>query len=330
MTKGTIIPLVMGLAIGGLAIKLGLNTIQKAKASARVEIVPVVVAVDDIPATAKIDQTMLKTVQTPVTPLLGRDSYREVKEVVGRVPVTTIPRGAVVREELLAPEGTPAGLTVRIPKGYRAVSLKINEVSGVAYQIRPGSFVDVIAVMKSGRRREMVSRIILQRVEVVAVGRMLSTGTDPGGKSRAAKSVTLLVRDSDVPTLHLAQTNGKVTLAMRGPSDTLEADPGQASEGELLGLIKPDPPAEQKPVQVPSRSVSMQPAQPRYTVTVVDGSGRPATVTFDGANSTRQLSRKGHRGGAAGRPALTRQDGDDEKDDDDDASSSRPRGPTPG
>jgi pilus assembly protein CpaB len=287
MKKGTIIPLVLGLGLGVVAIKFFLSNIQKARADARNEVVPAVVTVDDIPATAEITPAMLKVLETPMTPLLGRDSFQQVKDVVGRVAQTTIPRGSIVREELLAPEGTPAGLMVRIPKGYRAVSVKINEVSAVGYQLRPGTFVDVIAVMRVGRANELVSRIILQQIKVVAVGRMLSSQSDDGGKSKAAQSVTLLVKDSDVPKLHLAQTEGKITLAMRSPDDNIESEPGHASRSEILGLT---PPPLAKPVV--SQSLANFPVEPEdnYDLTVVDGKGRVATHSFSGRNSTRRAS----------------------------------------
>ncbi len=290
MKKGTIIPLVLGLGLGVVAIKFFLSNIQKARADARSEVVPAVVTVDDIPATAEITPAMLKVLETPVTPLLGRDSFQKSEDVIGRVAQTTIPRGSIVREELLAPKGTPSGLMVRIPKGYRAVSVKINEVSAVGYQLRPGTFVDVIAVMRVGRANELVSRIILQQVKVVAVGRMLSSPNDDGGKSKAAQSVTLLVKDSDVPKLHLAQTEGKITLAMRSPDDTIESPPGHASRSEILGL-KPPPLA--KPVV--SQSLTNFPMEPEenYDLTVVNGKGQMATHSFSGRNSTRRADTDG-------------------------------------
>ncbi len=285
MKKGMMIPLVLGVTMGGLAIKLGVDTVQNAKASARVQMITAVIAVDDIPATAEIEETMLRTIQTPKTPLMGSDAFSSSEKVLNRVAQTMIPRGAILRESLLAPKGTPPGLTVRIPKGFRAVSIKINEVSGVGYQLRPGSFVDVIAVMRSGLRKETVSRIILQRIEVVAVGRMLAGATESGGKARASKSVTLLVKNSDVPKLHLAQTNGKVTLAMRSPDDFLEADAGEASDRELLGEKVPTPKKTPSYVSAPATRAPRA-ASPDYTVMIVDGAGQTSTSSFASTDST--------------------------------------------
>lgn len=322
--------MVMGLGIGALAIKLGLNTLQRAKASAQVDIVSAVVAVNDIPATVAITQEMVKALKTPVTPLLGRDSYQEVKDVIGRVALTSIPRGAVVNEELLAPKGTPSGLTVRIPMGFRAVSVKVNEVSSVGYQLRPGSIVDVIAVMRTGRRKRSVSRIILQQIKVVAVGRALTSTASSSGKTKAAKSVTLLVKDTDVPKLHMAQTSGKVTLAMRSPDDTLVSDTGQANESELLGETQPKP----------AETAQVRPAQSTYTVTVVNGNGKRAMTTFAGSNSTRRVMGAAHRQGTGramprsmglpGNAGDAEQDWDEDEDENDGFSSSGAREPSPG
>jgi len=281
MKKGMIIPLVLGVTMGGLAIKLGLDTVQNAKAGARVQMVTAIVAADDIPATAEIEEAMLRTVQTPKTPLMDSECFASAEKVVGRVAQAAIAGGSILRESLLAPKGTPAGLTVRIPKGFRAVSIKINEVSGVGYQLRPGSFVDVIAVMRNGMRKETVSRIILQRIQVVAIGRMLSGAGESGGRTKASKSVTLLVKSADVPKLHLAQTNGKVTLAMRSPDDFLEADTGQASDRELLGEKPPE--RETRPA-VAARTTRQN--RPDYTVMIVDGSGQKSVSSFASIDST--------------------------------------------
>ncbi len=236
MKKVAVIPLALGVLIGGVAIKLGLDTLQEAKASGKQEVVSVVVSAAQIEATTQIQMEMLRVIETPVTPLLGRDSFSKVEDLIGRIPAVTIPKDMPIRDSLLSPKGTRPGLEVRIPKGYRAVSVKVNEVTGVAYQIRPGAFVDVIAVMNvnGGRKRETVSRIILQRIEVAAVGRALNLSNEAGGKSKAAKSITLLVKDSEAPKLHLAQTRGQITLALRSGDDVEKADEGHATESELL------------------------------------------------------------------------------------------------
>lgn len=281
MKKVAIIPMVLGVAMGAMAIKLGLDFVKKAQASGGQK-VSVVVAMVEIASTSQLDETMLKVIQTPTSPLLGSDSYASVEDVIGRVALASIPPGAVVREALLAPKGTPPGLIVRIPSGFRAVSVKINEVSGVGYQLRPGAYVDVIAVIDirdpETHRKETFSRIILQRVEVIAVGRTLSAADQSSSKTKAAKSVTLLVKDSDVPKLHLAETRGTVTLAMRGPDDDLTSDEGRSSESELFGFNNgKSKKAEPEPV--------VADIVPSHAVTVINGQMPPTIVTFESASS---------------------------------------------
>lgn len=288
MKKIAIIPMVVGVAMGAAAIKLGLDFVKKAQASGGRK-VSVVVAMVDIASTSEIDQTMVKIIQTPTSPLLGVDSYASLEDVVGRVVHTSIPTGAVVREALLAPKGTPPGLIVRIPSGFRAVSVKINEVSGVGYQLRPGAYVDVIAVIDirdpETHRKETFSRIILQRVKVIAVGRTLSASDRSSGKAKAAKSVTLLVKDSNVPKLHLAETRGTVTLAMRGPDDDLTSDEGRSSESELFGLYdRNSEKTEPKPEPAVAEIVPLPVVQP-HSVTVINGQEPPMIVTFESSTS---------------------------------------------
>jgi pilus assembly protein CpaB len=266
MNKVAIVPLAMGVIIGGIAIKLGLDTLQKAKADGRQEEFSVVVAAVDIPATAAIEHQMLTTVKTVQTPILCQDSFLNLEDAVGRVVTNAIAKGSVLRESLLTPPGTPPGLAVRIKSGYRAVTVKVNEVTGVAYQVTPGARVDVIAVMtlQSGRSKETVSRIILQNIEVAAVGRALNMATTPDGKGKAAKSITLLVKNTDAPLLHLAQTRGKLTLALRSDDDTRESGVGNATESELLDGFG-------KTVAAKPQPSLTQPTNVARTVAVVHG-----------------------------------------------------------
>jgi len=256
MKSKAIIPLLLGVVVGLVAIKFLVDTLQRAK-GAPPEMIATVVARTDVPASAEITADMVALVQTPQTPLIPEGAFSSVEGLVGRVASKAIPQGAVIGAASLAPPGTPSGLTERIEEGYRAVSVKIDEVSGVAGQIIPGSFVDVIVVMRisRGRTTETISRIILQRIKVLAVGQNLGSPSETGGgPQKLAKSVTLLVRDLDVPKLHLAQTQGKVTLAMRGSDDRLAAEDGHASTDDWVN--PEDPGGEAQPAPDPAPPVT--------------------------------------------------------------------------
>jgi len=235
MKGKALIPLVVGLAVGLIAIKYTMDTVKKAGADST-EFVPVVVAMTDIPATVLIKPEMMKVIKSPKTPLLPPDVFHKAEDLVDRVSLKSIPQGSPLLPSMVAPKGTPPGLGGRLPEGYRAVTVKIDESSGVGYLIHPDDWVDVLVVMdvqKKGRR-ETISRVILQNVQVGAVGQVLNDFTEESG-ARNVKSITLLVKKDDVPKLHLAQTRGRITLAMRGAEDTMTGENAEATESEVLG-----------------------------------------------------------------------------------------------
>lgn len=237
MKGKALIPLVVGLAVGLVAIKYTMDAVKKAGADTT-EYTPVVVAVTDIPSTWEIKPEMIRVIKSPRTPLLPPDAYTKTEDLIGRVAQKSIPQGAPVLPTMIAPKGTLPGLIVRVKEGYRAVSVKIDESSGVGYLVRPNDWVDVLVVMDQQKRgrRETISRVILQNVQVGAVGQALGNAAEETTTgSRHAKSVTLLVKKEDAPKLHLAQTRGRITLAMRGVEDTQVGESAEASESEMLG-----------------------------------------------------------------------------------------------
>ena len=236
MKSKAVIPLVIGVVIGLMAVKFGLNVIKKAKGSTASE--TVVVAKADIPALQPITADMLTTKQAAKS-LLPKGCFSDPKKVVKRVTNSRVHAGLPLLSSMLAPPGTAPGLPVRIKPGFRAVSVKIDEVTGVAFQLKPGDFVDVIAVMKVpkemlfGDLPETVSRTIIENVEVAAVGRSLESDEETD-RGKPAKSATLLVKPEQIPRLHLAQTLGKITLSLRGSLGNEAAKMVYARQSELF------------------------------------------------------------------------------------------------
>ncbi|MFQ5590017.1 MAG: Flp pilus assembly protein CpaB [Phycisphaerae bacterium] len=249
MKGRAIIPLVLGLCVGLIAVKYLANTLQNAKGSTgEQQAIAVVRATRDIDGSQEITPDLVELVETTDETLVpARERVSSIDDVVGRVTAKPIPERAPVLQSMLAPPGTPPGMVGKIPDGFRAVSVKIDEVTGVAYQLRPGSWVDVIVVMDiitgTGRSgKETIAEVILQHVQVAAIGGATSAGADRrSSKVKPAKSVTLLVREQDVPKLHLAATRGKVTLALRGEDEQRTDKPASARESEVFAThLKPD------------------------------------------------------------------------------------------
>jgi pilus assembly protein CpaB len=234
MRGRAIVPLVVGLGVGFVALKVFVNVLQKAKA-ATPETVSVVYAAANIEPTLEITESMIEVRQVPkeAVPDTG---FRDKKEVVGRVTSWPIPKGSPIGEMQLAAKGTPPGMAVRIANGFRAVAVKIDESAGVAGWIKPGSRVDVVALLSSPERgsSESMSKVILQNVEVLAVGQDIGKAGDTA--ANVTKTITLLVAPVDVPKLHLAETKGKLRLAMRNQQDSGMAKANLTTDNDLLSL----------------------------------------------------------------------------------------------
>jgi len=303
MKRTAIIPLVLGLGIGLLAVKFGVDSIRRAQASnAARQSVTVVRAKQDIAGYEQIQKDMVETVETADSLFApATERMDKVETAIGRVAAKPIPKNAPVLLSMLAPVGTRPGMVGRIPPGYRAVSVKIDEVSGVAYQVQPGDWVDVIVVMDvdtgGGAKKETMAEVILQHVQVAAIGQ--GTGSEPepvkGAQMKPAKSATLLVPEIEVPKLHLAGTRGKITLAMRGEDDKTPTSPARAYGSEIMNATRT---ASAEPTPPPPPVAKRVPAQPElepHEVLVFHGSTTKddklvERITFESAHSARILA----------------------------------------
>jgi Flp pilus assembly protein CpaB len=250
MNPKALIPLIAGLAIAGLAAKLGFDQIKKAR-GASVETVSLWAPLDPIPRGTAITEQMLTAMDFPRN-LAPGGAFTNKQKLVGRVPATTTPAGVPIVESMLLPPGTSPG--VFVPPGYRAVAVKVDESTAVGNHLEPGVFVDVVGLftVRQAGRAETVARTVIENVEVAAVGQRLAPETpqpgDPEGRnSRPAKpprAVVLLVKPDQVPIVHLAEQRGKIKLSMRGTTrdQTLASQMGDndmVEEGSLLGLSEP-------------------------------------------------------------------------------------------
>ncbi len=301
MSRKAIIPLVLGLGIGLLAVKFIVESIQKAQASgAARQTVTVVWAKQDIAAHEEIGKDMVETVDTADSLFAPKnDRIEKLEQAIGRVAAKSISKNAPVLLSMLAPEGTKPGMVGRIPPGFRAVSVKIDEVAAAGYQIQPGDWVDVIVVMDidtaNKGKKETIAEVILQHVQVAAIGHGTNPDQEPSGtKVKPAKSATLLVPEADVPKLHLAGTRGKIALAMRGEDDTVIGAPATALSGEIMKMLGVDDAAPKSTDVAPVVASAHRPVQEDvepHPVLVFHGTTRGnqpmqvERITFEGPKS---------------------------------------------
>ncbi len=217
MKPRTLVPLVIGLVVGFFAIKMGVDMIKRAKGSSPDQ-GTVLVSKRQIETATQVEATMLES-KTVAASLVPPDSFTDVEKLSGRVSAMMIPPGVPITKQMLAPPGSAPGLRAKIPAGYRAVSVSVNEESAVAGFIVPGSRVDVSAASRSGE-----SKLILSNVEIGAVGQSLSQVGPDGKTVRITKSVTLFLQPEQVQILHAHSGKGKINLALRGNSKDAPTD----------------------------------------------------------------------------------------------------------
>ena len=207
----------------------------------------VVVARQDVDSGAILDRSMAEVVEWPKAKLPS-GSVAEVDKVVGRHVKTKIFRGEPLLEARLVPEGERGGLQVRIPEGMLAMSLKVDPEIGVSGFISPGSRVDVVVTLRLARAAEPVTKVVLQRLLVLAVEHEVEYEND---KPKDATTVTLAVTPEESEKLALARTEGKIMLALRNLHDSRQHDTPGFSAAELtattasIGAPSAEPPAEQ-------------------------------------------------------------------------------------
>ena len=191
---------------------------------------PVIVATVDIPPGRPIREGEVKLVQWPVS-ASATGSLRSLGSSIGRIPRGFINAGEPVIESRLAPARSAGGLAAIVAPGRRAVSLRADDVVGVAGFITPGSFVDVVASIKNANS-ETFSRIVLERVKVLAIEQDI-TG-DPA-KPKVASAVTLELEPDEVEKLDLARSIGNLSLALRNEFDDLKVKSEGVRIRDIMG-----------------------------------------------------------------------------------------------
>src|SRR4051794_33358725 len=190
----------------------------------------VLVAASDIPIGAKIEDKDVRAVRFSVAELPA-NCYHLKTSVVGRGAVVPIARGEFFLPNKLAGENAGFGLPSLIPPGMRAVSVRANEVIGVAGFVVPGTRVDVLLTGNPSGAPEQQTTTVLENVAVIASGQKLERNT--AGEPQVTPVITLLVSPDDAQKLTLATTQGKIQLALRNPLDTQQREIASVSTGSL-------------------------------------------------------------------------------------------------
>jgi len=231
---------------------------------------PVVVASADLALGSELGADDLAVIEWPVGSVPD-EVFSDPAELVGRGLIAPVIRHEPILPGKLSPKGAGAGLPPIIPPGRRAVSVRVNEVIGVAGYVLPGTHVDVVATASpSSRSEDMTSKVVLSNVEVLAAGTRLEQDLEDG-KPMQVTVVTLLVTPEQSERLALASTEGKIQLALRNPLDEGTPETPGVRPGALLGFA-PAPKPAPAPRAVPAAAPPPPPPPP--TVEVIRGDKR--------------------------------------------------------
>ncbi len=225
------------------------------------------------------------------TPPPGASTTKD--DLIGRGVVSTIYESEPVLETRLAPKGAGGGLAPIIPKGMRAVAVRVNEVVGVAGFVVAGMRVDVLisgTPPAQQRHAGNVTRTLLQNIEVLSAGQVYKK--DAEGKPIVGQVVNLLVTPEQAEQLSLATNQTTIQLVLRNPLDTeIAKTPGTALHKLFAGTGAPAPP--ERPVQRPARTAAAAPppqpapvSQP-FVMEIIQGGKKTESKFAQGAGEAR-------------------------------------------
>ena len=271
--------LVLALTAGGAFAFGTYRYIQQAPAAGDgIATRPVIVAAVNLQLGAELRPEDLRIVAWPAN-AVPAEAFGSADQVVGRGLIQGVVANEPILPSKLAPKGAGAGLPPVIPAGMRALSVRVNDVVGVAGYVLPGTRVDVVATVNPTQQQpDVTSKVILTNVLVLAAGTKIERDT-PEGKPLQVSVVTLLVDPIEAERLTLASTEGKIQLALRNPLDqTAPTTPG-IKPGVLMASAVPASPARRRVTTTAApKPVSAAPAPSLPTVEMIRGDKRVQEV----------------------------------------------------
>jgi pilus assembly protein CpaB len=268
------VPLIIALLMGGVALFLTMNFLNQKK-EAQVDTGPkrpvVVIAKRNVEAGDVLteDDLTLGEISSDAVP---ETVFKSPSELIGRVPVVPLIQGQAIVATLLAPKGMGPGLQATVPIGMRAMTIEINEFTGLAGYINPGCHVDMLQTMRNDKTGESVARTIVQNVKVTAVGVRHQDGQDSGGRS-----ITVLVTPQQAELLQLATSTGRPYLSLRSGNDLSLVETRGVTSTELIGIQSGRRDSLNHVVQVVDDTTPGASTQPSVLVKVTP-STRPAEI----------------------------------------------------
>ena len=219
-----------------------------------VERARVVVAKKDLGPATKLSPDQLKVEDWPPE-TAPKGSFARVEMLEGRVTAYPFTEGEPILEKKLALKGTVPGITALLPPQKRAMTVKVDEASGVAGFVSPDNRVDVVVTVDKGDfSKNPMSKVIFQNLRVLGIGQRIEQR--PGDKPLVVPTVTLEVTPEEGERLALAAQEGRISLVLRGQDDDRIVETQGAVASRLFGgLSSPDPASGPRPAARPTVEV---------------------------------------------------------------------------
>ena len=244
MSRGVraLVVLLIALVMAGIASYAVYRGIQRIPVR-EVEVAsdPIVVAAKGLPVGALVGPGDVRMIAWPrKNPLPG--GFAKPDDVVGRGLLAPVLENEPITSSKLAPRDAGAGLAPTIPLGMRAVSVKVDEVIGVAGFIVPGAHVDVLTTVNLND--SLSTRTVVSNLTVLAAGNRINQQEAKDGKTIPTTVVTLVATPEDAERVSLAAVGGRLLLVLRNPLDIAPTSTPGVRLASLM--VPPAPPPVEK------------------------------------------------------------------------------------
>ena len=257
MNVKTTIPLAVAVVLGTVAAIVASQIVKQRPVAinadgsgAVMNLTEVVVAAHDIAPGATLGSEDLKVLKIESSAAPANVASNPAA-LFTRVAKVQIPAGQMVHESLLAEKGVAGGLPGVIAPGYRAMTIEVNEFTGLAGLLEPGNRIDIVARVAEAEGGGQMSRTIVQNVPIIAVGpNLTSQAANASGENEPvapvladapqqakpmARSITILVTPEDAEKIDLASASNQARVILRASADTETAHVSGATLATLRG-----------------------------------------------------------------------------------------------
>ena len=327
MRSTAIVMLILAVAMGATSVYLARDWLQRqgefgdAAAGPSIELTTVVVAKLPMNFGDAVTKEYLSEVEWPAA-TVPPDSFRTIEELTkpgeGRVVLRSIQTNEPVLNSKLSGAGGKATLSTILDKEMRAVTIRVNDVNGVAGFVLPGDRVDVLLTREenqASRNKNPITDFLLQNIKVLGIDQKANDDED---KPKVARAVTLEVEPFDAQKLALATTVGSLSLALRHEANADADYTRTVRVSDLKARVLVEEPKAEK-VSVTSgeaaakpakkkRKVYVTPANPYSNVTVVRGVDASTSKVLKDKDKKARPASAGLSAPAARKPAATQEE----------------------